>query len=184
MMRPAPDQGGRSEMPEIHYRALIHERISSELGLDRDTADRADVVYSLSKLVARLSQDYESLHRRLGWSWVGFRLRNLIWAGGPVEASRLGRANGQSRAALASALSTLERGGFIARRRSAEDRRQIIVDLTELGESRVREGVTAQAQRDASWFAVLTDAEQEQLGSLLRRLADQPQPPRARPGRT
>lgn len=96
------------------------------------------------------------MHRRLGWSWAGFRFMNLLWAAGPLEARQLTRLSGASRAATSAVLNTLERDGLIRRDRSETDRRQVLVSLTDEGASRLLEGLRAQAERDRAWFAVLS----------------------------
>ena len=143
-----------------------------------DAVDRTDLVFNLTRFWNRHSQDAESLHRRLGWSWAGFRIMNLLWAAGPLEARAVARLSAASRATISSLLSTLERDGLITRDRTESDRRQVLVRLTDEGDRRLQEGLRAQAERDRAWFAVLDESEQAQLSRLLKRLADQESLPR------
>ncbi|CAM5722569.1 MarR family transcriptional regulator [Streptomyces hirsutus] len=158
------------------FRDLLRTRLVEQDTVPPDAADRTDLVFNLTKFFNRLGQDAESVHRRLGWSWAGFRFMNLLWAAGPIEARQLTRLSGASRAATSAVLNTLERDGLIRRDRSETDRRQVLVSLTDEGTSRLLEGLRAQAERDRAWFAVLSPEEQRQLGHLLMRLADQPTP--------
>jgi DNA-binding MarR family transcriptional regulator len=158
---------------ESRYRSALHERIAWDNLLPPDTADRMDLVFNLTKLFNRMSQDFESVHRRLGWTWAGFRIMNLLWAMGPLEAREVARVSGSSRATISAVLGTLERDGLIARERRATDRRQVIVRLTPAGGERLEEGLRAQADRDRSWFSVLSSAEEDLLRGMLARLADQ-----------
>ncbi|MGW1545849.1 MarR family winged helix-turn-helix transcriptional regulator [Streptomyces sp. NPDC002346] len=158
------------------FRDLLRARLVEQDTVPSDAADRTDLVFNLTKFWNRLGQDAESVHRRLGWSWAGFRFMNLLWAAGPLEARQLTRLSGASRAATSAVLNTLERDGLISRDRSESDRRQVLVSLTEEGSARLLEGLRTQAERDRVWFAVLSPEEQQQLGRLLMRLADQPTP--------
>lgn len=157
-------------------RGLLHARLHDEGIIPPDAVDRTDLVFNLTRFWNRLGQDSESTQRRLGWSWAGFRIMNLLWAAGPLEARQLGTLSGASRATISSLLGTLERDGLVVRDRSEEDRRQVLVRLTEDGRTRLRDGLVAQAERDRAWFAVLDAGEQAQLNSLLRKLAEQPSP--------
>ncbi|WP_189314409.1 MarR family winged helix-turn-helix transcriptional regulator [Streptomyces brasiliensis] len=166
----------RHTQAQPSFRDILHARLVEQGTVPPDVADRTDLVFNLTKFWNRLGQDAESVHRRLGWSWAGFRLMNLLWVAGPLEARHLTRLSGASRAATSAVLNTLERDGLISRDRSESDRRQVLVSLTEEGSSRLMEGLRAQAERDRAWFAVLTPEEQQQLGRLLMRLADQRTP--------
>lgn len=65
-------------------------------------------------------------------------LRCLDWLSeGPMTASRLAEATGLSAAATTAMIDRLERKGFVARRRDAGDRRQVLVEMTEAGVDRV-----------------------------------------------
>lgn len=169
----AADEGLVGHIGE--YRRRLHDRLVAE-GSAIDQADRAQLVFSLVRLYNRLSQDYEAAHRKLGWSWAGFRLLNILWAAGPMESRELVRASGSSRANVASLLNTLERAGLIHRARSLDDRRQVFVRLTDLGESRLHAGIRVQEECDRRWFSMLTPQQQAMAEELLTALADQPRP--------
>ncbi len=159
------------------FRDQLHASLVKAGIVPADAVERTDLVYNLTRFWNRHSQDAESLHRRLGWSWAGFRIMNILWAVGPLEARALTRMSASSRATISSVLSTLERDGMITRDRTEADRRQVLVRLTPEGDARLQEGLRAQAERDRAWFAVLSPQEQEVLSGLLQRLADQPSTP-------
>ncbi|CNE43110.1 MarR family transcriptional regulator [Mycobacterium tuberculosis] len=158
------------------FRVALHERLLREGLVEPNSVDRFDIVFNLTRFFNRLGQDSESLQRRLGWSWAGFRIMNLLWVTGPLESRHLGRLAGASRATISSVLSTLERDGLVERTRSDSDRRQVLVQLTDTGHTRLKEGLRLQARLDADWLSVLTTDEQVQLNALLQRLADQRAP--------
>jgi DNA-binding MarR family transcriptional regulator len=167
------DEGDRPQPPGARYRSALHERLTRGGLLPEGAADRVDLVFNLVKLFNRMSQDFESAHRPLGWTWAGFRIMNVLWVTGRMEARELARVSGSSRATISAVLGTLERDGLVARERSESDRRQVMVRLTEEGARRLESGIDAQVRRDRQWLAVLSPDEQRVFGRMLERLADQ-----------
>jgi len=155
------------------YRELLARRLRADGVVDRDAAEHAELVFNLTRLQHRLSRDFESLHRRRGWTWAGFRIMNVLWAVGAAELRDIARLSGASRAAVSSALNTLERDGRVSRTRDGADRRMVRVQLTEHGLSALREAMREQAGREREWLAALAPADQKRLSGLLATLADQ-----------
>jgi DNA-binding MarR family transcriptional regulator len=155
------------------FRAALAQRHLTEGVLDADSAARADLVFQLTRLHARLSADFETLHRQRGWTWAGFRIMNVLWAVGPSELRDLARLSGASRAAISSALNTLERDGLVARSGVDGDRRLVRISLTERGQGELREGMRAQAERERLRFGTLEPDLCGYLTALLARLADE-----------
>ena len=67
-------------------------------------------------------------------------------------------------------LDALERRGFIRRLPSPDDRRKVIVELTEEGLQAWRSTFDPQTNEEAKVLAALTPEEQEQLNAMLRRM--------------
>lgn len=67
-------------------------------------------------------------------------------------------------------LSKLENKGFIERIKDDEDKRKAIVKITEAGKIRLEERQKAKSNGDP--FAVLDEAQQEELRKLLKLLLD------------
>ena len=155
------------------YRELLARRLRADGVVDPDAAEHAELVFNLTRLQHRLSRDFESLHRRRGWTWAGFRIMNVLWAVGATELRDIARLSGASRAAVSSALNTLERDGRVSRTRDGADRRMVRVQLTEHGLSALREAMREQAGREREWLAALAPADQKRLSGLLATLADQ-----------
>jgi DNA-binding MarR family transcriptional regulator len=84
--------------------------------------------------------------------------------------SALARLMGLSAAAVTNRLNNLEAAGLIRRLPDAEDRRGVIVELTEEGWHRWQESVGAQARKEALVASALTVDEKHTLNDLLRRL--------------
>ncbi|HXB85477.1 MarR family winged helix-turn-helix transcriptional regulator, partial [Mycobacterium sp.] len=95
---------------------------------------------------------------------------------GAAEGRDVARLSGASRAAVSSALNTLERDGLVSRIRDSADRRLVRLQLTEHGRSALHEAMREQAGREREWLVALAPAEQQQLSMLLAVLADQKVP--------
>ncbi len=70
---------------------------------------------------------------------------------------------------LVGLLNELERDGLIARRRSAEDRRRHIVEITEAGAAKLNEAEASLASVEDDVLGVLSESERETLYRLLQR---------------
>lgn len=68
---------------------------------------------------------------------------------------------------LSEILTKLENGGFIERKRSENDRRQLIITLTEAGHERARSDERERIDFRRKAFSNLTESEQEELARLL-----------------
>ena len=158
------------------YRSLLARRLQADGIVDRDAAEHAELVFNLTRLQHRLSRDFEAMHRRRGWTWAGFRIMNVLWAVGAAELRDVARLSGASRAAISSALNTLERDGLVSRIRDSADRRLVRLQLTEHGRSALHEAMREQAGREREWLVALAPADQQQLSMLLAALADQKVP--------
>ena len=170
------DRSGASAVTVEQFRQALVGRHAAEGAVDEDGVANALLTFSLMRLHTRLSRDFESVHRRRGWSWPGFRIMNVLWALGPVEIRDLARLTGDSRAAISSAVNTLERDGLVMRSRGAPDRRLVRVALTDRGVVQLREGMAEQAGRERTWFATLAPSVRDELTGWLTALADQPRP--------
>lgn len=73
-------------------------------------------------------------------------------------------------AALSEVLAKLESEGLIARTRSAQDRRQLDVVLTQEGEACARDMLETKRRFEADSLSVLTEEEKRELQSLLERV--------------
>jgi DNA-binding MarR family transcriptional regulator len=160
------------------FRAALVRRHQDEGVVDADSSARAELVFHLTRLHVRLSGDFDALHRRRGWTWAGFRIMNVLWAVGPAELRDLARLSGTSRAAISSALNTLERDGLVVRTPVAGDKRLVRIELTARGHAELLDGIRDQAERERQWFAALDAGERAELTAMLARLSAQPAPPR------
>jgi len=139
--------------------------------------DAIEMVTHLTRLVARLVQDFEqSVHRPLGSTWAGFRILNVLWIFGEVDQQEIERLSGNSKASVSSALMTLENRGLIERHRDPKDRRRLVVRLTAAGRGELEKAIASQTERERAWTRVLSNAEIRQLIVLLSKVVNQPRP--------
>lgn len=147
---------------------IAAERIG-ELGLDPLTF-RA--MFGIFRLGGRMFNDLEStIHKPAGWSLAGFRVMFLLWVGGPMESHEIARLAGLSRAAISSAVNTLERDGLVDRRRESDDRRVVTVYLTNDGADRLEAAYRTQNAREGALLGGLDADELSTLTDLMRRVS-------------
>lgn len=140
-----------------------------EQGLD-PTTYRA--MFGVFRLGARMFNDLETeVHRPAGWSLAGFRVMFILWVLGPTESHEIARLAGLSRAAISSAVNTLERDGLVDRRRESADRRVVTVYLTPDGQARLVAAYTKQNERERVLFGGLSNDELMTLTDLMRRIS-------------
>ncbi|GAA3838026.1 MarR family winged helix-turn-helix transcriptional regulator [Streptomyces phyllanthi] len=148
-----------------------------EMGHTDRQLDGVELVTHLTRLVARLVQDFEaSVHRPLGMTWAGFRIMNTLWVFGDLEQREIARISGTSRASVSSAINTLEERGLVERRRETGDRRLVRVSLTPSGLKMLYKAIEGQTEREHAWMAVLEDKDISQLVSLLGKMVNQEYP--------
>lgn len=99
-------------------------------------------------------------------------LATLRRAGEPYELSPgdLVRTSMVTSGAVSQRLDRLEDRGLVTRQRSRADARVVVVRLTDAGRRAVEEVLPSHLATEAELLAPLSEAEQEQLAGLLRRL--------------
>lgn len=99
-------------------------------------------------------------------------LVKLHKSGGHLTQRELQESGGISSASISEVLSKLECAGLVSKTRSDEDRRQLEITLTPAGVARAEELIERRREFEGQCLACLTPDEQEQLVSLLDRLAE------------
>jgi len=143
----------------------------------REAAPGVDLVamgvcFHLIRAADRIVADLETVHRTIGWSFAGFRVLFWVWLLGPLEPREIASLASASRASISSVLNTLERDGFVLRRRESSDRRLVQVELTGRGEKLIAEAFQAHNERERRWVSVLNEQERATLVELVGRLLD------------
>lgn len=142
------------------------ERFAPEI--DRDAMA---VAFNLIRATNRVVNDFETnVHRPAGLTWASWRIVFALWVAGPLQPRELARLSGVSRASISSALNTLERDGYVVRRRIRTDRRVVMVELTAHGSEVTGDLFRRQNAREREWASALSEREQATFVRLLHKL--------------
>ena len=101
-------------------------------------------------------------------SWTSFVALWVLWVWGEMESRDLAAAVGVSRPTSTGVVTTLERRGFVQRRRNAADGRMVRVSLTELGRAKIEELFPRFNAEEVAVTAHLSGEELEAMAALLR----------------
>lgn len=157
------------ERLDVWYERYARDQ-AAKLPADVDTSTFG-LAYNLLHLSYVLVADLESrIHRPKGWTLPGFRLMFKLWLLGPSRVSDLAGFSAMTRSAVSNAVNTLEAAGLVERQAVPDDRRAVLVALTEAGRQAVSRAFEEQNRREREWFAPLAGEERDQLADLLRRI--------------
>ena len=152
--------------------ADFRDRADSIFGsLDDRKSGAAAVVWRLIRVASLFEHELEvGVHRPLGWSWTGFRIMYNTYVLEQVEPYRLALLLGTTAPSISSALTTLERDGFIERARSATNGRMVLVALTAKGKASVERVLPDHHATEEQLVSSLTTTETAELARLLGKL--------------
>lgn len=105
-----------------------------------------------------------------GLSWSQFGALEALYHLGPLCQKELGEKLLKSTGNITMVVDNLERRGLVRRERLAEDRRYVLVHLTDCGHHLIAELFPAHAEAITQEMSALTAEEQEELGRLCRKL--------------
>jgi DNA-binding MarR family transcriptional regulator len=150
--------------------ALI-EQWSAALG---DIDPRAEGIVTRMQLIvrhlsSRKAESVEALGMQM-WECAtlyALRRRGKPYAAGPTE---LANELGVTGAAMTNRVDAMGRRGYVVRRYDRNDRRRNVVALTRKGVAAAERIVAGQQDVERDLVGTLTEAQQEQLIALLRRL--------------
>ena len=101
-----------------------------------------------------------------------YRFMDLIWEAEPVRSTELAKMARErlewKKSTCYTVLKKLEAKGFVQRQRDEQDRRKVLLVLTEAGRAHAKPSPGAQTQEQL--FAALTEEEQQTLRKLLEKL--------------
>jgi DNA-binding MarR family transcriptional regulator len=122
-------------------------------------------LYSASRAATAV---YRPVLEDLGLTYPQYLVMLVLWESEPRGVKELGEELGLDSGTLSPLLKRLEAMGLVARRRSGEDERRVVVHLTHTGRAlSTRAGAIPQRLADA---AGLSGEELEQLRTTLERL--------------
>lgn len=101
-------------------------------------------------------------------SWTSFVALWVLWVWGEMESRDLASAVGISRPTSTGVVTTLERRGFVKRRKSSEDGRMVRVSLTELGKRKIEDLFPRFNAEEVAVTSHLSPEQQDAMASMLR----------------
>jgi MarR family 2-MHQ and catechol resistance regulon transcriptional repressor len=135
---------------------------------------KADVALSMWVKLARASATFGKLTgehiRSFGLTEPQFGALECLGHLGPMTIGQLCKKQLVSGGNMTVVIDNLEKEGLVERVPSKEDRRSILVRLTDKGTKLFDEIFKQHAQCVAKLASVLTESEQEELGKLLKKL--------------
>jgi DNA-binding MarR family transcriptional regulator len=131
-------------------------------------------------IVDRINGLRRRLHRMLDETLADFGLSTGEWKvlthlqldGPPYRksAGKLAKWAELSSGAMTNRIDRLETDGLVRRLPDPDDRRGVLVELTDKGRKAWEDSVSAQAEKESLIAAALSNKEKQQLNALLRRL--------------
>ena len=157
---------------------MTDDQIDEVLGSWRSTRPSIDtgpleVTGRLSRIGPLLGRRQEAVFSRFGVNRGEVGALSALRVSGPphrLSPTRLGRGLMLSSAGVTSRIDRLERRGLVRRLPDPDDRRGVIVELTDEGARLVDEAVAAVAESDRQLLGRLDPDEIAQLQALLKKL--------------
>ena len=138
--------------------------------LDLETEGIVERIHRLERFIDRAMQETLDAFDVMHGEWKV--LANLRRAGPPYRGKpgKLAKRLDLSSGAMTNRLDNMEARGLIRRLDDPDDRRGVIVELTDAGRELWDSTVAAQAEKESLVDSVLGEREKRQLNDLLRRL--------------
>lgn len=130
-----------------------------------------ETIGRLGRLARHLSREMEKTFAAHGLSAPGFDvLATLRRSGAPYALSPgdLLATTMVTSGSMTNRIDQLEKAGLVERRQNPEDRRSVVISLTETGFATIDACVTAHVETQARLLATLTPADKATLDGLLR----------------
>jgi DNA-binding MarR family transcriptional regulator len=138
--------------------------------LDLEVEGIVDRIAGLSR---RIHRSMDETLAEFGLDSAEHKALSALAQEGPPHRStpgKLAKRMDLSSGAMTNRLDRLEQAGLIRRLPDPDDRRGVVVELTEEGRRLYQQAVGVQAKKEALVTAALNEREKKQLNSLLRRL--------------
>ncbi len=123
-------------------------------------------LFRTSAAIRRHMESKVLAHDRL--SWTSFVALWVLWVWGEMESRDLAAAVGISRPTSTGVVTTLERRGFVRRRKSPEDGRMVRVSLTQRGRKKIEALFPRFNAEESAVTSDLTPDEQDSMAGMLR----------------
>jgi DNA-binding MarR family transcriptional regulator len=136
-------------------------------GLDYEVEGIVDRIGGIHR---RIKRGHEATLKEFGISYPEWHVLTALRNGGPRTPGVLARYLEVSTGAMTSRLDMLEKEGLIRRVPDPDDRRSVIVEITEAGRAKWHEAASVQARKEAFFTRALSEADKKKLNALLRKL--------------
>ncbi|MFD5272226.1 MarR family winged helix-turn-helix transcriptional regulator [Streptomyces sp. NPDC058335] len=130
------------------------------------------IAVNLQRMYMQMATRSDAYHRQYGWSWAGFRLLAILWSEGDLEIRHLAELSMSTRAAVSSAVNKLEAAGVVRRKPDPNDRRLVVVQLTDAGRVQMEPAMKGQIALEEELLSSLRPEQQRQLMELLWTVTD------------
>ena len=131
------------------------------------------VTARISRIGLHIARHQEEAFGRFGLNRGEIGVLGALRMAGPkqqLSPTRLFKGLMLSSAGITSRLDRLEKRGYVKRRRHPDDRRGILVELTDAGREVLDQAVTANTGREKELVANLSKQEQRVLSGLLKKM--------------
>ena len=145
----------------------------AEAGVVDIDLDVEGIVDRIGSIHGRMKRAHEATLREHGLTHAEWGVMSRLRFGGDYCRSSPGELASDlelSSGAMTSRLDRLEEAGLVRRLPDPEDRRGVVVELTEKGREAWDTAANVQGRREAFFARTLTKPEQKQLNVLLRKL--------------
>jgi DNA-binding MarR family transcriptional regulator len=129
------------------------------------------VLVSLRQIIRAIDLHSKCLERKSGLTGPQLLVMQLIGSSGEITAGVIARKVSLSQATVTSIIDRLERKGLLRRERSTDDKRKVMVSLTEQGGKALEKAPTLMQESFINAFNCLEDGEQALILSSLQRVA-------------
>ena len=130
------------------------------------------VLVSLRQIIRAIDLHSKHIERESGLTGPQLLVMQSISKIDPVTAGRIAREVNLSQATVTTILDRLEKKAYVTRERSQEDKRKVMIGLTEAGELILKQAPTLLQESFIENFAGLEDWEQNLILASLQRVAD------------
>lgn len=144
---------------------LVQERLG-DYPLDFASLEAISNIYRAAAAVSRRAERTVLAEYRL--SWGGFTILWVLWVWGEMETAQLAKECGIAKGTLTGMLTTLENRQLVQRSRATDDKRRMLVELTEDGTEMIAELFPRFNTYEAQMSNGLTAKEKHDLASSLR----------------
>ena len=147
------------------------DRFLEDLRLPEIDLTVEGIVDRIMGISRRIKRSMDETLSDFDLTWGEWTVLGSLRKSGHASPGELARQHELSSGAMTNRLDRLEEAGLIRRVPNPEDRRAIVIELTEAGDKVWHESVDVQARKEALIAAAALDAqEREELNNHLRRL--------------